>query len=405
MVTRVFWLISVLCLLVPIAAAKTPAPDARQGDGRVSTFYTWKRAVPLPGRILRTEPLPPGLGLSNAARQVRILYSSTDGVGGAEAVAVSGVLFLPEGSRPAEGWPLVAWAHGTVGVADICAPSWAGRSLRDVRYLNAWLAAGFAIVATDYQGLGTPGPHPYLYTKPVAYGVLDSARAVLRAHRFGLSGKVVLVGQSQGGIGVIATGGYAREYAPELDIRAIVATGAGSDRVDRAQMPRRDMSASSPLVGYLPFGMLTAQQREPSLGDDDVLTESAIGLMEIGRRSCFPAVAADAVDAGLSFANALQPGAAERLNAINGAYISYPTYSLRMPLFIGSGEADQDVPLPMHAALAREACAAGTLVEWHIYRGFDHGGAVNASLRHSLPFVRRALAGNMITPRCVAEPE
>jgi Secretory lipase len=73
---------------------------------------------------------------------------------------------------------LPAWAHGTVGSADVCAPSWAGRSERDITYLNPWLDQGYAVVASDYQGLGTPGGHPCLTTRPEAYSVLDSVRAV-----------------------------------------------------------------------------------------------------------------------------------------------------------------------------------------------------------------------------------
>src|SRR6185437_4012348 len=77
-----------------------------------------------------------------------------------------------EGPPPAGGWPLVAWAHGAVGAAAACAPSFRDRSERDVKYLKSWLTAGFAIVAADYQGLGPAGGHPYLATRPEAYGVL-----------------------------------------------------------------------------------------------------------------------------------------------------------------------------------------------------------------------------------------
>jgi alkylhydroperoxidase/carboxymuconolactone decarboxylase family protein YurZ len=113
---------------------------------------------------------------------------------------------------------------GTVGIADICAPSWQARSYRDVRYLNEWLSQGFAVVATDYQGLGTPGPHPYLKVRPEAYSVLDSVRAVLRDVP-GLANKIVIIGQSQGGGAAFATAAFAPDYAPELDIRGSVATG------------------------------------------------------------------------------------------------------------------------------------------------------------------------------------
>src|ERR1700677_1252030 len=59
-------------------------------------------------------------------------------------IAVSGALYLPRGAPPEGGWPLLAWAHGTVGIADVCAPSWAGRSERDITYLNHSLDQGYA---------------------------------------------------------------------------------------------------------------------------------------------------------------------------------------------------------------------------------------------------------------------
>jgi hypothetical protein len=64
-------------------AAQVPAPDPSQGDGGVSTFYTWGGAIPdAPGKLLRSEPLDPALGLAAAGAQFRILYTSTDGIGG-----------------------------------------------------------------------------------------------------------------------------------------------------------------------------------------------------------------------------------------------------------------------------------------------------------------------------------
>ena len=94
--------------------AQVPKPDPLRGDGRVSEFYTWSRELSgPPGRLLRSEPLPATLGLANAASQERILYTSTDGVEGKSLIAVSGALFIPKGTPPQEGWPLLAWAHGT----------------------------------------------------------------------------------------------------------------------------------------------------------------------------------------------------------------------------------------------------------------------------------------------------
>ena len=119
--------------------------------------------------------------LENASKGVRVLYTSTDGVGGKTPIAASGAVYMPKGSAREGGWPIIAWAHGTTGVADVCAPSWAPRSTRDTEYLNAWLAQGYAVVAADYQGLGTPGGHPWMSVRSEGWSVLDSVRAALGA--------------------------------------------------------------------------------------------------------------------------------------------------------------------------------------------------------------------------------
>jgi hypothetical protein len=81
-------------------AAQVPTPDPSQGDGGVSAFYTWGGAIPdAPGKLLRSEPLDPALGLAAAGAQFRILYTSTDGIGGTARVVVSGAYFVPKGPQ------------------------------------------------------------------------------------------------------------------------------------------------------------------------------------------------------------------------------------------------------------------------------------------------------------------
>jgi dipeptidyl aminopeptidase/acylaminoacyl peptidase len=131
------------------------------GDQTLSPFYRWDAALPdKPGIMLREEPMTRQPEIV-AGQSRRILYTSRDVRWNAGIVPVSGTLYFPQGKPPPGGWPLIAWAHGTLGVADACAPSWTGTP-RDASYLNKWLQQGFAVVATDYQGLGGPGPHPYL---------------------------------------------------------------------------------------------------------------------------------------------------------------------------------------------------------------------------------------------------
>src|SRR4029078_9309383 len=92
--------------------------------------------------------------------------------------AISGTVHVPQGKAPKGGWPVVTWAHGTIGRADACAPSSIGRPAQyDQKLLNGWLKAGYAVVRTDYEGLGTPSTHPYLIGRSEGHSVLDGARA------------------------------------------------------------------------------------------------------------------------------------------------------------------------------------------------------------------------------------
>lgn len=153
--------------VLPVAAAVaqvqagnpqlTTGPKA--GDQDLSPFYRWTEALPgRPGVMLREEAMPAQPEITSAAK--RILYTSADARWRSGIIPVSGTLYLPTGEPPRGGWPLVAWAHGTLGVADSCAPSWTGHKPRDATYINSWLKNGFAVVASDYQGLGGPGPIP-----------------------------------------------------------------------------------------------------------------------------------------------------------------------------------------------------------------------------------------------------
>lgn len=390
-------------------AAHVPAPDPRQGDGRVSPFYTWTDEIPAkPGEMLRTEPLDRTLGLPEAGRQFRILYSSTDGIDGKTPAVVSGMVFIPRGSPPEGGWPLIAWAHGTTGVADICAPSWAAMSYRDMEYLTAWLGQGYAIVATDYQGLGTPGPHPYLAVRPEAYSVLDSIRAV-QARFPELSRRVVIVGQSQGAGAAFATAGLAPDYAPELDIRGTVATGIPYLTPALLRPPSEavrlaEIGHPQPTFTYNLYIALLMEQGDSSVTDAQLVSGPAAPLLGLARTSCVGPLFSDVIAARMNRAEGLAPGYVTAFATILPE-LEYPTFKLRQPIFIGTGEADHDVSPKSQHALVQKACAAGTVVEAHLYAGLNHGQTVNASLKDSLPFVRKVFAGEAITPVCDPGPE
>lgn len=380
-------------LLWVLAAGSSSAADA---------FYTWADPVPpMPGKLLRSEALTPQQSLASAGLNLRILYSSTDGLDNLTPVAVSGALFVPKGPAPAGGWPLMAWAHGTVGSADRCAPSLNQRSPRDTRYLNHWLEQGYAIVATDYQGLGTPGLHPYGLTRPLAYGVLDSIRAV-GAAPVNVSKRAVVFGQSQGGRAAFATAVMAKDYAPDVEVVGVVATGTpyASARA-QGHSPELENARRSvvPTFAYNLLRLSTVALLDPSFVPADYLAERALPAFRASQDECLHAIEQRVVADGLTFNNSFKRSPKAALDRV-GREAAYPTLKTDIPVFLGTGGKDRDVFVPGQQALVRDACQAGDRVEWHFYPALDHSGAVNGSLGDSTGFVRRAFAGEAIKGNC-----
>ena len=373
------------------------------GDGGVSGFYRWNDAIPdEPGRMLRTEPLPAELQITGATEQMRILYSSTSGIG-SEPTIVSGMLFIPEGEPPESGWPLLAWAHGTTGVADVCAPSWTGPSAAMARYLNGWLDAGFVVVATDYEGLGTPGRHPYLVKRAEAYSVLDSIRAALNA-RDDIAEDVVIAGQSQGGGAAFASAGLAPEYAPELAIQGTIATGPPYLTADMPTASAVAPEQVDPGLAYVFYAALVARGLNPELQASHLFSQQALPVFERAATTCLGDLMRMVREAELSPINALQPDAITKMAAILLPHYVYPTLTLDQPVFVATGTDDRDVDPRGQLMLVRDACAAGTLVEAHLYAGEDHTGAWLASQGEALAFAQAVRRDAAVSRECAPQP-
>jgi pimeloyl-ACP methyl ester carboxylesterase len=257
---------------------------------------------------------------------------------------VSAAYFEPKGEPPANGWPVLAWAHGTTGVADICAPSVQARLMFEIKYLNTWLAQGFAVVATDYQGLGVPGPHPYLQVRPAAYSVLDSVRAVLRDQPH-LANRIVVAGFSQGASAAFATGGFAPVYADDLNIRAILGIGIPYSTHEILSLPVEQVIGKDDhvdqTVAYLLYLVLVMQQHDPTLAADRVLTPRGLPLLDLARASCVGPLFYDVTSAGLNRANTLRPLEYRDEYAKILPGMEYPTMHLTAPVFVGIGENDR----------------------------------------------------------------
>jgi acetyl esterase/lipase len=187
-----------------------------------ASFYDQPAGSGAPGTIIAQQPMD---GAPEGATATRVLYRST-GLQG-ETIAVSGVIIVPQGRPPPEGWPVIAWAHPTSGVVPKCAPSLAHFFFRQVQGLKQMLDEGYVVAATDYVGLGTPGPHPYLVGISEARAVIDSVRAARAIANTEV--RFAVWGHSQGGQATLFTGLIAKDYAPELQLVGVAAAAPATD--------------------------------------------------------------------------------------------------------------------------------------------------------------------------------
>ncbi|WP_053153954.1 alpha/beta fold hydrolase [Pseudomonas sp. Pf153] len=367
------------------------------GDMVLSPFYRWSDAMPaLPGVVLKKEPLALQETMPAASQAMRILYSSTDQRWQSGQVPVSGVLFLPNVAPPSEGWPLLAWAHGTVGIADRCAPSWTGLRERDAAYINRWLERGFAVVATDYQGLGGPGPHPYTFWQAEGRSILDAIRAARTIGPQVISDRVFLAGQSQGGGAALGAAILAETYAPELNILGAVLTAPNSTFPDGpVALPARQ---SNTVFLSLASGGL----RENAPRIEDLLTSKGLALLEVAREGCTREIARKSRELQVESVSELLTVTPDILDALRIPTTDMPLASIPFPVLIATGQADRTIAPLRQYAVAAALCAAGNHVSWRLYDGLGHDGVLHGSLNEAFAFARAQLDGQGFASTCRA---
>ena len=213
-----------MALVLALALAGVSA-SVHKGKPGFDAFYTpppIRRSTP--GALLRTQDFT--RSIPSGAHAWRILYTTSDANGQA---ATASALVVVSDSAPATPRPVVAWAHGATGVVRPCAPSLLKDPAAAMPALSQILAQGWVLVATDYTGLGTSGPHPFLVGAGQAHSVLDAVRAARHVAGLQLSGQTVVWGHAQGGNAALWTGQAGGQYAPDVPLAGVAALAPLSD--------------------------------------------------------------------------------------------------------------------------------------------------------------------------------
>lgn len=358
-----------LSVAVAVAAVIVTAP-LRESVTSVGEFYTAPRSVPNePGQLLRAEPFT--REVPQDAEGWRILYTTT-GLDGKIRVA-SGLVVVPTGGDPDRPWPVIDWDHGTTGYARHCAPSaqerpfWSG-GLYPVKKL---IAEGWAIVATDYIGLGTEGPHPYLLGPASAYASLDAVRAARQLDEANLGPSTVVWGHSQGGGAALWTGALAREYAPDVWIRGVAAFAAASD-------PPALVDHVSDVTGGLVFASYAFEAFSDIYPDITYARYIRPGLQPVMRAMSERCLTDP--DMALSILAVVGTSIDPELFSTDPSYGPLGTHlrenvaptTIGPPLFLGQGGGDSIIPIATQDAYAQRVCDAGQRIDYRRYAGYEH---------------------------------
>ena len=370
-------------------AAEEGGPTVVEGDDAGDLFAAVPDPVPAGehGQLLAVQELDPGS--LPASRVVRVLYRSESVAG--EPVAVSGVIAIPQGEAPTGGRPVLSWAHGTTGIADVCAPSIDGTGA--VAFLAPFLEQGMTVVATDYEGLGTPGLHAYVVGESAGRSTLDIVRAAGELDE-GTGDTVLLWGHSQGGHAVLFANQVAAEWTPELQVVGTVAGAPPSQLTLIAQALQ-----GGPFQYYIVMaGAAWAEAFDADLSL--VATPRAIELLPRIDEVCAAELAPIFNDIPPGELLAADPATVEPWASL--LVENDPNHAVgASPVLIIHGEQDEQIPVVSSQLLLDQLCALGQVVERRTYPGASHSGVIEPSFDDMVTWMQDRLAGDPAPTSCV----
>jgi len=382
---------------VPASTEATAGPSASASTGNADP--TIDGQMDIPEFYNPPSPLPEGthgdlidsmeVKAPEGASAWKILYLSElhDGT----PVAVSGIVVAPKGKAPEEGRKVVAWAHGTEGGGRNCAPSLPTNPAIDlidyftyespfqqdvgVPALTEMLEAGYVVVATDYQGLGTPGVQQYTVLNSEANNVWDSVKAAQQIDETEAGDDVVVLGWSQGG-GAAVWMGQDTEYGEPLNLLGTAGLAPAADNGPQFAGQVEPGPENSVSVAHAVALQLNVYRgfkaAYPELDVSGVVTKAGEEALAGAGIQCVNHLAY-VLSSNLTtpFDTLIQPTVPadwqQRMNENTPGYVA-PT----APVLVMQGTADTVVNPNGTSQYYERACGFGEPVQYTIYQGATH---------------------------------
>lgn len=315
------------------------------------------------GSVISASTMTLPAELRSLATGKKITYVSTDIQN--QKIVVSGAVITPK-VQPREP-KVVAWGHGSTGLADQCAPS---KNLNlfwpeAVAAVKSYLQKGWTVAATDYPGLGTAGAHPYLVGESEARAVIDSVRAARKLDAK-LTSNWVAVGHSEGGQAALFAGEIADTYGGGLKLKGVV----GISPVSNGEIIA-SMIAGTPGQGYLVMALSGLAAVDSSVNMSSLLAQPAKDRLGVLTSGCleeilytYAPLTAEELLVGGQLPDAVIAKLAASANPAQQAST--------VPILLVQGTADQDVPADLTYLLQSQMYPYGIPTFLHVVEGADH---------------------------------
>lgn len=342
------------------------------------------------GDLLKLKPLDPRpFQVRSGTSLFRIQYTSKDLDG--SLVPVTGFIALPYTPAPhlnlrGDKYPLVAYAHGTSGIYRGCAPS-AGPNMYDYDSWQLLVERGYAVVATDYAGLGNNyTSHKYIsFTAQAA----DAYYSVTAAHQALdiFTKQWVAVGHSQGG-GAVWKLSESELVKHDRNYLGSVAIAPATRVWD---MFLQILKKKGSFTGYISYHAKAMQRYMPSY-NLTILGEPLLQRMAVSDKAqlCFSglmALSADLVADQLVSGDGIQRDSSIYLAwqdkmapAVNGTRSSHPVLVIQ-------GLNDTSVLPEVTRDVYKMAEKAGTQISLSEYPAMEHSPVIAAAAAEWLAWV------------------
>lgn len=367
---------SALGLALALGAAGVAVFVHRAQPDGPPAFYDAPDTLPgPPGTLIRSERVDPFVPGATAHR-VLYVTSDTDGA----PTTSSGLIIVPDGDAPPGGRPVLAFTHGTVGIARSCALSLLpgdvyGPAIPGIR---EFLDAGFVVAATDYAGLGSDATTGYLVGSSQAYSTLDAVRVAVAMPEVRAAARFVSFGESQGGHASLFTGQFAAAYAPELELAGVAAAAPATDLTSLFQA-----NVGTTFGDVLASYALASWEDVYGAAVSDIAVPQAVPVIERLADVCIQntqqmlSVLPEAELLKIAFL-AAPPWDTEPWASIIAANTPGGS-TVDAPVLIAQGAADPLVVPDVQQAFVDRWCAAGQTIEYRLYEGVGHLDAGHAS--------------------------